>query len=152
MLGFIHAGAQLRPAGAQLVGNLPPDLCRGGMIGLEEDWRMAAATTVFWPLGTYASALRMKWTRQRCRGAEDAGDCRLEAFVGIRDDQPDPRQPAAGEVLEEVGPEHLGLRWADVQADDLALALGVDGNGDYRGDADDPAARRTFRYVASSQR
>ncbi|BCI69435.1 hypothetical protein SPKIRA_20960 [Sphingomonas paucimobilis] len=69
MLGFIHAGAQLRPAGAQLVGNLPPDLCRGGMIGLEEDWRMAAATTVFWPLGTYASALRMKWTRQRCQVA-----------------------------------------------------------------------------------
>ncbi|BBB12243.1 hypothetical protein SPYCA_1501 [Sphingopyxis sp. FD7] len=37
MLGFIHAGAKLRPAGAQLVGNLTPDLCRSGMIGLEED-------------------------------------------------------------------------------------------------------------------
>ena len=45
-----------------------------------------------------------------------------------------------GQVLEEVGPEHLGFGGADVEADDLALALGIDGDGDYRGDTDDPSA------------
>jgi len=62
VLGIVHAGAQLGPSGAQLVGNLAPDLRGGGMVGLEKTWRMAAATTVFWPLGTQARALRMKWT------------------------------------------------------------------------------------------
>lgn len=37
MLGVVHAGAQLRTAGAQLVGDLAPDLRRGGVVGLEED-------------------------------------------------------------------------------------------------------------------
>jgi hypothetical protein len=54
-------------------------------------------------------------------------------------------QPPPCEVLEEIGPEHLSLGRADVEADNLALALGVDGYGDYRGDADDPPASRTLR-------
>merc|ERR1712039_974238 len=37
VLGIVHAGAELWPAGTQLVGDLAPDLCRGGMVGLEED-------------------------------------------------------------------------------------------------------------------
>jgi hypothetical protein len=40
-----------------------------------------------------------------------------------------------------VRPEDLGFRRADVQADDLAPAVGVDGNGDYRRDRDDAAGR-----------
>jgi hypothetical protein len=37
-------------------------------------------------------------------------------------------------------PERLRLRRAEAQADDLAPALGVDRDGDYRRDGDDPAA------------
>ena len=33
-----------------------------------------------------------------------------------------------------------GLRWADMQTDDLASAIGVYGYSDYRGDRDDAAA------------
>ena len=38
-------------------------------VDLEKTCRIAAATTVFWPLGTCASAFLMKWTRQRCQVA-----------------------------------------------------------------------------------
>ena len=34
-----------------------------GLHGEAKTWRMAAATTVVWALGTCASALRIKWTR-----------------------------------------------------------------------------------------
>ena len=33
-LGVVHAGAQLGPACAQLVGDVPPGLDRGGVVGL----------------------------------------------------------------------------------------------------------------------
>ena len=37
VLGIVHAGTELGPAGPQLIGDLTPDLCRGRMIGLKED-------------------------------------------------------------------------------------------------------------------
>ncbi len=49
-------------------------------------------------------------------------------------------QTAPGHALQEGGPERLRLRWPEVKADDLPLALGVGGHGDYRRDRDDPAA------------
>ena len=80
------------------------------------------------------------------RGVEQLGDGGLEALVGIGDDQLDAAQAATGHALEEGGPEGLGLRRADVQADDLAPAIGVRGHGDYRRDRDDAAALAlTFR-------
>jgi hypothetical protein len=69
MPGLVHAGAKLRPAGAQLVGNLPPDLCRSGMIGLEEDLADGSGNDSVLPLGNLASALRVTCTRQRCQVA-----------------------------------------------------------------------------------
>jgi hypothetical protein len=51
--------------------------------------------------------------------------------MGIGDHQLHAAQAAAHQALEEAGPEGLGLRRADVQADDLALAVGVGGHGDY---------------------
>ena len=74
------------------------------------------------------------------RRAEHAPDGGLEALVGIRDDELHAREPALDQIAQEVGPEDLRLRRADVQADDLAPALGGDGHGDYRGDRDDAAA------------
>lgn len=61
VLGGIHAGFELRPAGAQLVGDLAPDLSSGAMIGLDEDLPDRGR----WPLGTCASAFAMTCTRQR---------------------------------------------------------------------------------------
>jgi hypothetical protein len=37
VLGVVHAGTQLWPAGAQLIGDLSPHLGGGGVIGLQED-------------------------------------------------------------------------------------------------------------------
>lgn len=60
--------------------------------------------------------------------------------MGVGDHQLDALQAAADEVAQESRPERLGFAGSDVQADDLALALGRHRDGDYGGDADDPAA------------
>ncbi|SKC06061.1 hypothetical protein SAMN06295937_10693 [Sphingopyxis flava] len=64
--------------------------------------------------------------------------------MSIGDDQLHAGKTAPNKVLKEVGPEDLRFRGADMQADDLAPALGVDGHGDYCGNADDPPA---FAYL-----
>src|SRR3546814_8699445 len=77
-------------------------------------------------------------------GANDAGDRTLEDLVSIGDDQIHAGKTAPNKVLQEVGPEDLRFRGADMQADDLAPALGVDGHGDYCGNADNTPA---FAYL-----
>jgi len=93
-------------------------------------WRIAAATTVCWPRGTWANALRMKWTRQRCQVApmtidrqqaidpisrgdgarrRRRGDRTLQALVAVGDDELHAFQATADEFLEEARPEGLGL-------------------------------------------
>ena len=72
-------------------------------------------------------------------GAEDADDRRLQPFVGVGYHQLDAGEAAGLEALQEVRPEHLGLRRADVQTNDLAPAIDIDGDGDYRCDRDNPA-------------
>jgi hypothetical protein len=74
------------------------------------------------------------------RRAEHLGDRVLQALVGIADDQLHADQAARDEVPEEVGPERLGLRLADVQADDLPAAGLMDAVGDDHALALDPAA------------
>ena len=53
-----------------------------------------------------------------------------------------PRRPRR--AFEKRRPEGLGLAGPDVQADDLALALGVGGHSDYRRDGDDASALALF--------
>ncbi len=58
----------------------------------------------------------------------------------VGDHQLGAAQAAADQALQERRPEGLRLRRPDVQADDLALALGVHRHSDYRRDAGDPPA------------
>ncbi len=57
--------------------------------------------------------------------------------MGVGDDELHPAQAAAGELAEERDPERLGLRRADVHAENLAPAVGVDAHGDDHRHRDD---------------
>ena len=82
---------------------------------------MKAATTRRPFLPAWARALRAKCTRQRCQEAmEQLGDGRLEAIVGVGNDQFDATETALPELAQEGGPEGFCLRVADVQAQHLA--------------------------------
>ena len=60
---------------------------------------------------TWASALRMKCTRQRCQvERQHLGGGRLQPFVRIGDDELDAAQAPARQRAQELGPERLGLR------------------------------------------
>ncbi len=72
-------------------------------------------------------------------GMEDLGDRGLQPFMGVRDHQLDAAQAAAGELAQELGPEGLGLRGADVQPEHLAPAVTVDADRDDGRDRDDAA-------------
>ena len=73
-------------------------------------------------------------------GAEHLGGGRLEPLTGIRDDQLDATQPPARQGTQEVGPEDLCFRRPDGQFQDLAPALRVHRDGDYRRHRDDAPA------------
>ena len=51
----------------------------------------------------------------------------------VGDDQPDPAQAALLQAGQERPPEHLVLAVTDVQAEDLAAAVGGDTGGDHDG-------------------
>src|SRR5687768_18204391 len=60
--------------------------------------------------------------------------------MGVADRQLDADQPARDQASEELAPERLGLRGADIEADDLAAAGLVDGVRDHHALARDTAA------------
>ena len=73
------------------------------------------------------------WAWNSLRRMPDPGSaagCHLAVVQG---------EAAPDQVFEEVGPEHFGFRRTDVQADDLAPAIGRNRHGDYRCDRDDAA-------------
>ena len=70
---------------------------------------------------------------------EDLGDRGLQPLVRVGDHQLDAAQTTAGELAQELGPEGLGLRRADVQPEHFAAAVAVDAHGDDDGDRDDAA-------------
>ena len=67
----------------------------------------------------------------------DRGD---EPGVGIGGDQLDPGQAAGVQAAEQRQPAGPGLRGADVQAEDLAVTIGVDAGGDQHVGVEHPAA------------
>ena len=70
-------------------------------------------------------------------GAEHLGDGGLDAFMGIGDDELDATQPPARQLAQELRPDRLGLRGADLHAQHLAPSVAVDADGDDDGDRHD---------------
>ncbi len=94
LLSGIHAGTELGPSGAELVGDVTPGLGGGGMIGLEEDLP---------DRGGNDGVLAFRHVGQRVAhemdaaalpgGTEDAGDGALQALVGVGDTSFTPLRP-----------------------------------------------------------
>ncbi len=55
--------------------------------------------------------------------ADGAGDGRFQALVRVGDHQLHVFEAATDEITQEGRPEWLGIAWAGVQPDDLALAV-----------------------------
>ena len=94
--------------------------------------RKAAATISWWPLGTLASRLRAKWTRQRWCAAP--WKQRPMAFTSpacwSEMTNLTPASPRVRKRAQEAPPEHLVFGVADVEAQDLAVPIGPDPRGD----------------------
>src|SRR5215207_1697675 len=92
---------------------------------------MKAETTRRPLFPAWASTFLMKWTRQRCHVAE-----RTLVTAAFRPSWASdttsftPRSPAARQLAQELGPDRLGLRRADLHAQNLATAVGVDADRD----------------------
>ena len=56
-------------------------------------------------------------------GVQDLGDRRLEALVGVGDDQLDTPEATAAQGAQEVGPEGFRLGRADGEPEDLSAAF-----------------------------
>ena len=139
---------ELGQFGAQLVGDLAPLLARGlgvvlGEGGGDESGDDAAAALAGMGQGVahevHAAALP--------GGAQHFGDGRLDALVGVGDHQLDAAQAAPRELAQELGPEGLGLRRADIHAEHFAPPVAVDADGD-----DHRRPRRCGRSRAPSRR
>jgi hypothetical protein len=72
--------------------------------------------------------------------AKMAGDRGLKALVGVGDDELHAAQAARDQRLEELAPERLGLRLADVDAEDLPPTRLVHAVGNHHALVDHPAA------------
>jgi hypothetical protein len=80
------------------------------------------------------------------RGTEHRRERRFEPRVRVADGRLHPDQATRDQRPQELAPERLGLRGADVQADDLAPARLVDGVRDHHALARDaPPGRGPFR-------
>ncbi len=141
VLAVVHQGGELRPARPELVGDLAPGLLRRRPIGLQEGLAQRGGDHGVLSLGHVGERVAHPMHPAALpAGAEHPGDRLLEPFVSVGDDQLHALQAAARQALEEARPEGLGLGRADLEADDLAPAVGIDRHGDYRGHRDDPPA------------
>ena len=69
---------------------------------------------------------------------------RLDAFMGVGDHQLDAAQPSAAQLAQEIRPEGLGFRGADVHAQHFAAAIGVGADRDDHRRRDDAAIVANF--------
>jgi hypothetical protein len=77
-------------------------------------------------------------------GMQYLGDRGLQSLMGIRDHELDAAQAAPSELAQELGPEGLGFRRADVQAQHFAPAIAIDADRDDDRHRDDAAGLAHF--------
>ena len=77
-------------------------------------------------------------------GVEDLRCVRPRSLVVVGDDELDAAQAAIGERTQEALPEQLGLRRAGGDAEDVAPAIGVHTDSDYRRCGHDTARLERF--------
>ena len=120
---------QLRPSDLELIGDMPPSLPGVVVVRLDECLSNRGGDHDVLSLGNVGQhiAHRMNPTLLPCR-TEDAGDGGLQPFMSIGDHQFDAGEAPAHQIAQEARPERLSFRRADMQPDDLALALGADGD------------------------
>ena len=111
---------------------MPPGLHRIVVIGLDEGLPDRGRDHGVLALGNVGESVAhgVNPASLPCR-AEHAPDGGLQPFVRIGDDKLHAGQPTTHQIAQEARPERLGLGRADVQADDLALSVRVDGHCDY---------------------
>src|SRR5215472_9882990 len=108
--------------------------------GCKKAWRSAAATMLCCVLGTWARALRIQCTRQRCQLAPNTRRiAALSPSCASEITSFTPRSPRRAKLLRKVD-QGLSLRRADVQPDNFAPAIAVGRHSDYRGNRDVAAA------------
>lgn len=135
-LGPVDEGGRIRALGPDLVGDPAQRACSAGAVGLKAGLAQRGRGHVLLAVGhmgqDVAHPVRAAALPGGVEGTPDGG---LEPLAGTGDDRLHAPQAAAEQTLEEVWPEGGGFRGADMEARDLALAIGVGGHGDYGGDA-----------------
>ena len=137
-LGIFEQRGDLRQPPLELLDGVtqpPAGLSPSSAVKIE---RMIAPSASCWSRRTWPRRSRRKCTVQRCHGAPRTWASAAFRPGARRIASSTPTSPRATSDREELAPERLGLRLADVQADDLAAAGLVDGVRD-----DDALARDT---------
>ena len=139
-LGLIHEGGELGQLGPELVGDLAPLCLAGGGILLGEGGGDEGRDDTAAALAGMRQGIPHEVDPAALPGGvQHPGGGDLEPLMRVGDHQLDTAQAAAGETAQELGPEGLGLRWADVQAQHLTAAVGVGPDRHDHRDRDDPA-------------
>jgi hypothetical protein len=138
VLGLVHAGNELGHLVSELVSHGAPLLLGGIRCLLHEDCADG---------GRHQPSLRLVGEGQRIahemhaatlpRCLQHLRGSRLDAGAAVADHQLDATKAAAVEAAQELRPELLGFARADLDAQYLALAFGVDADSHYYGHAHD---------------
>lgn len=113
--GVVHEGAELRPSGPELIGDMPPCLDGIVMIRLNERLADRSGNHGVLALGNVSERIthRMNPASLPCC-AENTGNGGLQPLMSIGDDEFDASKATANQIAQEACPERLGFGRADV--------------------------------------
>ena len=123
-LGLVEEGGELGQLGAQLVGDVAPLFSGGIGRGLREgggdEGRDNAAAVL---AGVRQRVAHEVDAAALPASSENLGDGGLQPLVSVGDDELDAAQAAPRQLAQELVPERLGFRGADVEPEHLAPAV-----------------------------